>query len=88
MIASAVADRYMQRPVAVSQVSSAAHAALEVQPQAGAVVPLRGKHRRLAPQAVDEPHSQRCVEGLQTLPGEQLVEVQGTGPQLPVGWQR
>ena len=32
----------MQRPVAVSQVSSAAQAELEVQPQKGAVVPERG----------------------------------------------
>ena len=34
--------RYSQRPVAVLHVSSAAQAELLVQPQKGAVVPLRG----------------------------------------------
>ena len=34
------------------------------------------------------PHSQRCVLALQVLPVEQLVVVQGTGPQIPSDWQR
>ena len=40
------------------------------------------------PQLVVEPHSQRIVVVLQVLPVEQLVEVQGTGPQLPSVWHR
>jgi hypothetical protein len=62
---------------------------LDVQPQKGAVVPLRGKQRRPVPQLVVEPHSQRIVEETHVLPVEQLVVVHGTGPHWPsVDWQR
>jgi hypothetical protein len=79
---------YSQRPVAVLQLSSAAQAALEVQPQKGAMVPERGKQRRLGPHAVDTPHSHRIVEELQVLPVEQLVDVQTPGPHRPSDWHR
>jgi hypothetical protein len=75
--------RYRQRPVATSQVSSTAQAALLAQPQKAAAAPDRGTHRRLGPQLVDALHSQRPA--VQRLPAEHaLGEVQVRAMQWPV----
>jgi hypothetical protein len=67
---------HMHWPVVVLHVVSAGHAALLVQPHRAAVVPLAGKHRRLAPQAVLAVHEQLgviVVGPLQVLPVEQVI---------------
>ncbi len=71
--------RYWHWPVAVLQVVSAGQAALLVQPQRAAVVPVAAKQRRLAPQAVEVVQVQAVPVPLgevpQVLPVEQVPAV-------------
>ena len=68
----------------VSQVRSAGQAALLAQPQyARVTVPERGMQRRLAPQLVEEEHSQ--LDEVQVLPVEHCAAEAHISPkQLPV----
>lgn len=74
--------------MAVLQVVSAGQAALLVQPQRAAVVPVAAKQRRLAPQLVEVVQAQAPVEVVQVLPVEHVVELVQGERQMPSLWQR